>query len=611
MQADECDEGFVHDGGYGCEPVLPAEACDDGFMAIPGETTCHRPMECAAGRWGAIPIDAGTVHVDATYTGGDSDGSAAKPFATIAGAYAAAAPGALIAIAAGTYSERIIVSDKPARFWGVCPEQTRVAANGTGTTIISISDAPGTEVVGLSVSGVGNGIGVFASENVRIDRVWVHDNDTVGIFVSGTNGPASAEVSGSLIDRASTSGIVAWGGSVSVASTVVRATRPFTDQTYGRGVTSEAIPGRTADLVVRRSLIADNLEVGALAVGASLTIEGSVIRGTLPQAATGDLGVGVQAISYPEQSFPADLVVSGSLVDNNHYFGIGVGGAPARIERTVVRGTLPAASDNSAGRGVIVQPHPTSGERGVLTMSAALVTNNYATGIHVFGSDASVDRTVVRGTIVGQEPFVFGIGVLHDVTPSSATIRGSLVEENPMIGIEVSGSHADIEGTLVRSTLPNADGVAFGVHFQPDVDGSAASTATITASVIEKSQGFGVALLFADVALDATVIRNTTALDADKIGDGLSAVRFLGTTSARVDHCLIADSARAGISNFGATVSIAESAVRCAAFDLEGEPSAGVPFTFDDRGGNTCGCPAGDRPCEAVSVGLAPPQAFE
>ncbi len=43
---DGCGEGFVHDGVYGCEPILPAEPCPPGLMAVPGDETCRSVMEC-------------------------------------------------------------------------------------------------------------------------------------------------------------------------------------------------------------------------------------------------------------------------------------------------------------------------------------------------------------------------------------------------------------------------------------------------------------------------------------------------------------------------------------------------------------------------------------
>jgi len=72
---------------------------------------------------------------------------------------------------------------------------------------------------------------------------------------------------------------------------------------------------------------------------------------------------------------------------------------------------------------------------------------------------------------------------------------------------------------------------------------------------------------------------------------------------------------RAGISNFGAFVSVASTSLRCHGFEIEGEPftpyETTFQFTFEDRGHNACGCPTASAECVAVSAGLEPPMLAE
>ena len=77
-----CAPGFVLETG-GCQPVLPADLCPPGMMAVPGETTCRSVAECGEGTWGDIPVDESTHYVDASYTSGGSDGTAARPWTRI------------------------------------------------------------------------------------------------------------------------------------------------------------------------------------------------------------------------------------------------------------------------------------------------------------------------------------------------------------------------------------------------------------------------------------------------------------------------------------------------------------------------------------------------
>src|SRR5262245_47679263 len=76
MTPEDCLEGFAHDGEYACLPVLPGEPCPEGQMAVPGEAACRPVMACSEGKWGDIAIEPTTEHVDGSYTGLDSDGSA-------------------------------------------------------------------------------------------------------------------------------------------------------------------------------------------------------------------------------------------------------------------------------------------------------------------------------------------------------------------------------------------------------------------------------------------------------------------------------------------------------------------------------------------------------
>lgn len=92
---DACGQGFEPDGRGGCNPILPAETWWRGQLAVPGDAVCRTVAPCAAGVWGDVPVDATTQHVSAAYTGGGSDGTAARPWTTIQEGVAAAAAGAV------------------------------------------------------------------------------------------------------------------------------------------------------------------------------------------------------------------------------------------------------------------------------------------------------------------------------------------------------------------------------------------------------------------------------------------------------------------------------------------------------------------------------------
>lgn len=81
---DGCGAGFVADGSGGCVAVLPAAPCAPGEAAFLGDASCAPLAACGQGTWGDDPPPPGAIFVDPSYAGGSSDGSAARPWLTIA-----------------------------------------------------------------------------------------------------------------------------------------------------------------------------------------------------------------------------------------------------------------------------------------------------------------------------------------------------------------------------------------------------------------------------------------------------------------------------------------------------------------------------------------------
>ncbi|RLB60052.1 MAG: hypothetical protein DRI90_14605 [Deltaproteobacteria bacterium] len=530
---DGCGEGFVHDGTYGCEPILPAEPCPPGLMAVPGDESCRSVMECGEGKWGDLPVDATTQYVDGSYGGGDGDGSEAQPWPTIGQAVAAAAPGALIAVGAGTYNENVLIDGKPVRLWGRCPEQVAIAAPAEAvgpcppTALCILGGADGTEVGGLALRGAGVGILLAGSEHVLADRIRVHDNAGRGITAESTFHSTSIEVRGSLIEHNHDFGLFVMGADAIVDASVVRATLPrASDQRGGRGISIQ-----------------------------------------LPCSST---STGLQC----DATARGNASVTRSLIEQNHEAGLLVFGSNVIVDGTVVRATLPSVSDQRGGRGINIQPSCLPTPTGLECDSAA------------------------RG---------------------SASVSRSLIEQNYDVGLLVTGSDANVDATVVRTTLPRASDQLHGrginvqslcVHTPTGLqcDAAARASANVTRSLIEHNHEFGLLVASSDANVDATVVRATLSnASYNLFGDGLSVLNKTAPGSATLTNLLIADSARAGLATFGSFVSLADTHIRCAAFPLNGEPFEGSDFELDDRGGNSCGCPTADDTCKLISAGLQPP----
>jgi hypothetical protein len=163
-------------------------------------------MDCGSGPWGNIAIDATTHYVDQAFVGA-SDGSASAPWTTIGQAVAAAPADGLVAVAAGSYLEDVIIEGKSLRLHGVCPAAVELVRTGVEPAALHVlGGASDTEVVGLAIRGSDIGSLQSGSAQVALEHLWVHDNATHRIKVRNDFGAASFTLAGSLIERAAERG---------------------------------------------------------------------------------------------------------------------------------------------------------------------------------------------------------------------------------------------------------------------------------------------------------------------------------------------------------------------------------------------------------------------
>jgi hypothetical protein len=201
-------------------------------------------------------------------------------------------------------------------------------------------------------------------------------------------------------------------------------------------------------------------------------------------------------------------------------------------------------------------------------------------------------------------------------TRAAAIVRSSLVEENRDNGMRVSNADATIEGVLVRGTLPRETdghgGSGMSIHLSCVAEicnPASPATAFVRGSVVEENHDLGVVVLGSEATLVGLHVRSTLARPVDDFfGDGVSVASIAAPASATVTGSRVEASARAGLSNFGASVALGASVLTCNAFDLTGDNYREQPFHFENIGDNACGCPDPVATCKAQSVGLEPPE---
>ena len=316
----------------------------------------------------------------------------------------------------------------------------------------------------------------------------------------------------------------------------------------------------------------------------------------------------------------SSVTVRGSLLEGGHQEGIYVYGSTATIEASVVRDTQPA-SDGSSGRGVEVDDDQAKSARGNATIRGSLVEGNHEVGIWAAGSDVDIEATEIRDTLPQQSDQFSGFGIeigadIHSRVASSATLNGVVAENNRTVGILFGSSKANVQATVARGTLPRAadqqGGLGISIEDDPRVGTSA--NVVIQTSLVELNTLSGINVTGSQAMITSTIVRNTHARAGDgAFGDGLSVLldpRMPSLpTSAGVSGSFVQNSARAGISSFGAQVNLDTTSFDCNGIDLDGEMQGDTAYGFDlSGGGDVCGCDGGTGDCQVLSSGLTPPQ---
>jgi len=603
---EHCQAGWTYDDARGsCEPTLPdaecptgtmpvigkkdcqavgvlgtltKEKCAPGTMALPGEPSCRKVAPCGTGTWGDIPVEPSTIYVDASYAGGGSDGTKVKPYVAIQAAIDAAASGTtsnpIVAVAAGTYRERVKIM-KPLRLFGRCPEMVEVQAPAGGIEPV-IDVAVTSEVGKLAVTGAEDGVAgivIRAGAKATVSEVWAHDLGWSGVLVrEGGVGT----LHGLLVERAAYGGVHALSATVELDHSVVRDTQPQrSDLTRGRGVSAfpDSTTGKPSILTVSDSVVERNHQIGIYVAGSTATIERTVVRDTLPQVSDKKLGLGILAqVNIPDFKTRSTLVVSDTLVEHNIGTGILVNGSTATIERTVVRDTqLDDEKVGSDGQGIKVQMEDlftkTSAEA---TIRDTLVDRNIDKGIEVIGSSAIVERTVVRDTrVTATDNGGIGIGVeIHDATkrPSTLDLHDSLVLRSAGAGILLDGSSATIKRTVVRDTAQANEGTGGGIVAQFADKATQRADLVLEDSLVEGSTGISVFVGGSTATIERSVVRNTKpdAFDA-RFGRGICGQTSLinGVVSdLTIRDSLVEENTEAGIYVDGSSALVDRCVVR-------------------------------------------------
>ncbi|RLB64280.1 MAG: hypothetical protein DRI90_04940, partial [Deltaproteobacteria bacterium] len=253
-------------------------------------------------------------------------------------------------------------------------------------------------------------------------------------------------------------------------------------------------------------------------------------------------------------------------------------------------------------------------------INGCIFTDNHEHDLTFSTRSLTITATVVRDTAPDPQGF-FGRGInvqasATTATPATAAISHCLIDGNRDAGLFVSGSDVTVEGTVVRRTTPDiTSSYGRGITTRPFPETGRRSALWLTTSVIAENTDVGVFVGGSDATIDRTAVLDTLALPDGTVGDGITLISRLDSFAAvQLIDSQVARTARAGLSNFGSTLTLQRVHVDCCPIALNGEQDypylatlVSLPFTFQDWEGNVCGCGPDQAACQVLSSGLAPP----
>jgi hypothetical protein len=249
------------------------------------------------------------------------------------------------------------------------------------------------------------------------------------------------------------------GATVTITASVVRNTDPAPDGSSGSGLFVQDEAGARATVTVTASVFEKNHESGVTLIGSDATLVNVTVRDTQSDG-HGQFGRGIAVADDVGTKQRAKLVVQRSAVIANRDIGVLVGGSDGVLESVLVRGTL-SHPDGTWGRGVQAQSDADGGARATLAVHEALVDQNSEAGVAVVDSDLVLEHTWVRATATAAGNFGDGVFAIAVSQKASATLTGCHVEHNARAGLASFSAKATVASTGFACNLFDLNGESY------------------------------------------------------------------------------------------------------------------------------------------------------
>ncbi len=535
-----------------CEPWAARPACGAAELLVPGMGCV--PLACP----GNVPLAAGEVRVDASAAPG-GDGSAARPFATLAEALAAGAT--TIRLAPGDHAGPGAMAR--VRVVGDCAATTRIVLRGG----LVLTDAGLSDV---TVTGQNGYLSVPPGARLDLERV---------VF---SNVVQALEVEGSLVAR----DIVMRDLSVGIAALdppVFELHRATLERVASLPVYVERTAGRPGSAVAIEDLVVVDsgddptggtvqLDVGTGTMS-RVVVEGGVGHGvlarseglTLEHVRTRDTG-GAGVALLGSATLHAVLASAGQgglvlgdgtfgvedvMVEGARSVGISVESAQLDLSRVAIRGASQNGVAIGGTRGHVADvsvedvafdaAHPGSGggisiERGCdVDLTRAAVHRTESLGLLVWESTARASDVRVEDVSGSRSGIAYGIG---GVVGAQLTLERAHVARVGTVGITLEDSSGTLRDLSIESVVA-VDGISGLGLYVAGVDADV--TATVERAIVTDTVHWGV-LATNRASLDARQIRVERVAVAPCVtticpdtGGGAAYVVYMGASLALTD----------------------------------------------------------------------------
>ena len=279
---------------------------------------------------------------------------------------------------------------------------------------------------------------------------------------------------------------------------------------------------------------------------------------------TGHRGINAEATLGP-----TSLTVSDSLVERAAHAGIYGSGIEVAITRTVVRDGVPLPGELFSGRGINIQDSAAANVGSTATLSDLVLTNNVGSGMYVRGSEASIERVYISGTQLDPiDGWAFALRLEESpetLLRTSATVSQTVVENNRFIGLHVQGSDVIAEAISIRETQVDDAGLfGRGVNMAYNLSDFSPGVLTLRSSLVTGSHQSGVYVGASEAHFEDVIIRDTRTDGSGRYGSALNYQGDVPTarpSTGSLTRVLIDGSNEAGVTVFGANVSIADASI--------------------------------------------------